>query len=119
MSGSALSPSDGGAYQSGVSMSATYSGNAGWAVPSLGSDYLALREPLGTVARICGPGGCWTGTTTDYGPSSRIVPPRVADIAVAHWESVCGVDRRYGLCPVTVTILRRLPIPLAPSTDVR
>ena len=100
-----------------VAASGTYDGFASWASPAIGRSYLALREPRGTVARLCGPGGCWTAAVTDYGPSARIRPARVADIAVGQWERLCGVPRSFGLCFVTVTIISRPGVPLAPSTD--
>ena len=89
-----------------------YTGNAGWAVPSLGARYLAVRLPRGTGVSVCGPGACWTTKTTDYGPSSRIRPSRIADIAVGQWERVCGVSRSRGLCRVQIT-----PLPPGPPTD--
>ena len=92
---------------------APLTGNAGWAVPSLGASYLAVRLPRGTVVTVCGPGDCWTTRTTDYGPSSRIKPPRVADIAVGHWREVCGLPSSRGLCRVTI-----VRTPMAPATDV-
>ena len=91
---------------------APLTGNAGWAVPSLGARYLAVRLPRGTGVTVCGPGACWTTRTTDYGPSSRIRPSRIADIAVGQWERVCGVSRSRGLCRVTIT-----PLPPGPPTD--
>ena len=90
-----------------------YTGNAGWAVPSLGASYLAVRLPRGTVVTITGPGGTWTTRTTDYGPSSRIKPSRVVDIAVGHWREVCGLSPSRGLCRVTI-----VRTPMAPATDV-
>ena len=92
---------------------APLTGNAGWAVPSLGALYLAVRLPRGTVVTVCGPGACWTTRTTDYGPSSRIRPSRVADIAVGHWREVCGLSPSRGLCRVTI-----VRTPMAPATDV-
>ena len=92
---------------------APLTGNAGWAVPSLGASYLAVRLPGGTLVTVCGPGACWTTRTTDYGPSSRIRPSRVADIAVGHWREVCGLSPSRGLCRVTI-----VRTPMAPATDV-
>jgi len=91
---------------------APLTGNAGWAVPSLGALYLAVRLPRGTVVTVCGPGACWTTRTTDYGPSSRIKPSRVVDIAVGHWREVCGLSPSRGLCRVTI-----VRTPMAPATD--
>ena len=98
-----------------VSMAGSISGNAGWAVPSLGASYLAVRLPRGTVVTVCGPGACWTTRTTDYGPSSKIVPPRVADIAVGQWQRVCGLPSSRGLCRVTILVGG---LPIAPATDI-
>jgi hypothetical protein len=89
------------------------SGNAGWAVASLGASYLAVRLPRGTLVSVCGPGDCWTTRTTDYGPSSRITPPRVADIAVGQWQRVCGMSPSRGLCRVTI-----VRTPMGPATDL-
>ena len=101
------------ASSSGLKPMTGYTGNAGYAVPSLGASYLAVRLPRGTVVTVCGPGACWTTRTTDYGPSSRISPSRVADIAVGHWREVCGMAPSRGLCRVTI-----VPTPMAPATDV-
>ena len=90
-----------------------YTGNAGWAVASLGASYLAVRLPRGTLVTVCGPGDCWTTRTTDYGPSSRIRPARVADIAVGRWREVCGMSPSRGLCRVTI-----VRTPIAPATDL-
>jgi len=92
-----------------------YTGNAGWAVASLGASYLAVRLPRGTLVTVCGPGDCWTTRTTDYGPSSRIRPARVADIAVGQWQRVCGLSPSRGLCCVTILVGG---LPIAPATDV-
>jgi len=102
----------------------TISGLAGYAVPSLGSRYLAMRLPHGTLVTIRGPGGSWTTRVSDYGPSSRIRPPRVADIALGEWRRICGLPASAGLCRVRVTILSgataprpTAPTPTAPNTD--
>lgn len=87
-------------------------GYAGWATRSLGPRYLAMRLPRGTWVTICAV-ECWTTRTTDYGPSSRIVPNRVADIAVGQWERVCGLPASRGLCLVTVALALA-----APETDI-
>jgi hypothetical protein len=94
----------------------TYQGIASQAGESHGPNYLAMREPRGTKARICGAGDCMT----DYGPSARIRPKRVADIAVGHWERITGLPRSRGLGQVTVTILSRPhgATPTGPPTDV-
>jgi hypothetical protein len=98
----------------------TYQGIASQADESHGPNYLAMREPRGTRARICGAGDCMTLTVNDYGPSARIRPRRVADIAVGHWERITGLPRSRGLGQVTVTILSRPhgATPTGPPTDV-
>jgi hypothetical protein len=98
----------------------TYQGIASQAGESHGPNYLAMREPRGTKARICGAGDCMTLTVNDYGPSARIRPRRVADIAVGHWERITGLPRSRGLGQVTVTILSRPhgATPTGPPTDV-
>jgi hypothetical protein len=98
--------------------SVAFSGYAGWASSSLGSRYLAMRLPRGTRVRLCGPAACWTTRTTDFGPSSLIRPPRVADVAVGQWERIAGLGRRYGLTWVRVIVLDDGPGPTAPPTDV-
>lgn len=80
----------------------TREGIASW-VGGYGRDYLALPWGRGIRATICGPGGCWTGISTDVGPDQRVHPDRVADLSPEVFELVCGVPRSYGLCPVTVT----------------
>lgn len=93
-------------------------GLAGWAVPSLGRDYLAMRLPRGTIVTICGPGGCWRhARVNDYGPSKRLHPDRIADVALHHWEDICGVPKSMGLCNATATIEKRGASPTLPPTD--
>lgn len=69
--------------------------------------WIASPFPRGTVLEICGLGGCATRTTNDVGPNQRIHPDRVVDLDVPTFELVCGVSWRMGLCPVTVTMIRR------------
>ena len=96
----------------------TLEGLAGWAVPSLGRDYLAMRLPRGTIVTICGPGGCWRhARVNDYGPSKRLHPDRIADVALHHWEDICGVPKSMGLCNATATIEKRGASPTLPPTD--
>lgn len=78
--------------------------------PSWPTTYLALPIGPGYVARICGPGGCVTRTSTDAGPSLAMQRPpynRVADLSVADFEAVCGVPASFGLCQVSVTVVGR------------
>jgi hypothetical protein len=95
--------------------SALIAGQAGYAEESYGPRYLAAQLPRGTRVRICG-AVCRVMTTTDYGPDPRIVPPRVADIAVRRWETICGLPRTRGLCDVTIETLDRGAV--LPPTDV-
>ena len=91
-------------------------GKASWVRASLGSRYLALREPRGTVATVCGAGGCVTRVVTDFGPSKRVHPDRVADLSAADFVKVCGEPLSVGTCPVTVTLDAEPNVPL-PQTD--
>ncbi len=115
---SAIAPFDGLGMP--VQAAPQITGNAGWASSSLGSSYLAMRLPSGTLVTITGPGGSWTARVNDYGPSSKIAPPRIADIAVGHWTHVCGLPPSAGLCRVSVTLGAGAPapVPTAPATDL-
>jgi hypothetical protein len=74
-----------------------------------GRDYLALPDGAGLRVTICGAGGCWTAVSMDAGPDRAMQRlNRIADIAVGRWESICGVSRSLGLCPVTLTVLGRV-----------
>lgn len=86
-----------------------------WAEPDLGPDYLATRFPVGTLVRICAV-QCLFRTSTDFGPSAAIDPPRIADLAVLDWEQLCGLPRDRGLCRGTVEALG--PSPTLPATDM-
>jgi hypothetical protein len=89
-----------------------YEGIASWMPAKYGPDYLAMRLPRGTIVSICGPAACWRNAVVmDYGPSGRIHPDRIADIAVGRWTEICGVPREMGLCPVSVDVVRRVPLP--------
>ena len=92
----------------------TSQGSIAWAAPKYGPLYLALPEPRGTVARICGPADCVTRTSTDYGPDQRIYPDRIADVSARDFPAICGVPLSFGRCPGSVTILSR---PKLPETD--
>lgn len=76
-------------------------GKASWMPAKYGRDYLAMRIPKGTEVRICA-ATCLDMTVNDYGPSKRIHPDRIADIAVGRWEHICGMPRSRGFCRVTV-----------------
>jgi len=76
----------------------------GYAFPP---SYLALPHGRGVRARICGPRGCVTMTSTDAGPAKymqRAPYYRIADLSVAAFWRVCG-SPRLGLCRATVTVL--------------
>jgi hypothetical protein len=89
-------------------------GNISYA--TLGPDYLAVRAPRGTLVTICAK-TCQTLRSTDYGPSSRIRPARIADLALNRWLKVCGAaTAAIGLCFGTVSFGG--PAPTAPPTDV-
>lgn len=97
---------------------AAVAGNISYADPALGPDYLAVRAPVGTLVTVCAK-TCETLRSTDYGPSSRIRPARIADLALGRWLRVCGVSAAAGLCRGTVTFGAAAgPIPTAPPTDV-
>jgi len=88
-------------------------GRASWVRPSLGSRYLAMRLPKGTLVRICG-AGCVVRAVNDYGPSAKIRPRRIADLSAADFERVCG-PLSMGVCQVRVLLLDRVELP---ATDV-
>lgn len=69
--------------------------------------YLALPYPWGAGWRVtvCGPGGCVTAVSNDYGPVREL--RRLVDLDVPTFERVCGVPWRFGLCTATVTVLGR------------
>jgi hypothetical protein len=76
--------------------------------------YLALPCKHGNIrcdltVRLCGPADCVTMEQTDYGPSQRVHPDRIADVSVAVFERICGVPARYGLCPGSWTAVVALP----------
>lgn len=76
-------------------------GKASWMPEKYGPDYLAMRLPKGTEVRICA-ATCLDMVVKDYGPSSRLYPDRIADIAVIRWEQICEIPRRWGICEITV-----------------
>ena len=92
----------------------TYSGTIAYADESYGALYLALPEPRGTLATICGPRDCITRTSTDYGPDQRVHPDRIADVSSVDFEAICG-ELRFGTCPGSVTIERRPRLTLPPT----
>jgi len=89
----------------------------GWisqADPSHGSRYLAIRAERGTWVRICGPAACRTMVSTDYGPSSRIRPTRIADVALVVWRDICDLPDHRGLCEGSIEYVEA---PELPATD--
>lgn len=93
-------------------------GRASQADESHPSNYLAMRLPRGTKVTLCGHGGCWVGLVNDYGPSSKIRPRRIADIALKHWLHVCGISQIHGTCKITASYeLGQHPKPTPPPTD--
>jgi hypothetical protein len=61
----------------------------------------AMRIPLGTTVRICGPGGCVLRTVTDYGPQRS---DRVVDMYRPDFFAICGCASWSGTVRVTVTV---------------
>jgi hypothetical protein len=74
--------------------------------------YLALPCKRGNVrcsltVRLCGPADCVILRQTDYGPSQRLHPDRIADVHPAVFERICGLPASRGLCPgswVAITV---------------
>lgn len=64
-----------------------------------------------SLAETATANGCWTGIVNDYGPSGRIYPERIADVALVHWTAVCGLPASAGLCHMDATVLRSLDLP--------
>lgn len=103
----------------------TQRGDANFALPKYGSNYLAMRLPRGTSVRICGDGGCKQMKVTDFGP--KVSTGDLADISLYWFARVCGyyqpraedpyaLARNMGECRVTIRYGSK-SIPL-PSTDV-
>lgn len=88
-----------------------FEGTISYADRSFGPRYLALPELRGTVADICGPAGCVRRASTDFGPDQRVHPDRIADVSAADFGLVCGLPLAFGVCPGTVTIVSRPPLP--------
>jgi hypothetical protein len=64
----------------------------------------AMRLPRGTVVRICGAGGCIERVVTDYGPSAKIHPERIADLYRPDFFRICGCASYSGTTWVTVSV---------------
>lgn len=92
-------------------------GNISQATPSHGKNYLAVRAPRGTWVEVCAT-RCVTMRSTDYGPSSKIRPPRIADLALNLWLKICNKPAHVGICEGTIEFLPEPPNPTAPPTDV-
>ena len=78
-------------------------------------DYLALPCKRGNVhcgllVELCAV-ECVVLRQTDYGPSQRVHPDRIADVSPRMFERVCGVPASYGLCAGSWTAIEapRLP----------
>lgn len=93
-----------------ASTSALIAGWIGWAEPELGPNYLATRFPVGTLVRLCAI-ECIVRTTTDFGPSAAIDPPRIADLSVLDWEQIGGQPRSVGLIRGTIETIKAVPLP--------
>ncbi len=89
-------------------------GVVGYASPSYGPRYLAMRLPRGTHVHICGPAGCAYAVVSDYGPSKRLHPERIADLSWRDFGRVCGAHS-MGLCRAQAELLE-VP-PELPATD--
>ena len=94
------------------------SGDANYAAPSHGDDYLAIRADRGTLVEICGAGGCKRLRSTDYGPAKRTGD--IADIGLYWFARICGYHnpgaddpyaeaRSRGECNVTIEFIRGEP----------
>ena len=62
---------------------------------------VVTRLPRGTVIRVCGPLGCWSGRSVGYGPAVRT--HRVADLSRSVFSRICG-DPSAGLCRVSIEV---------------
>jgi hypothetical protein len=86
-----------------------------------GRDYLALpcrteaNVHCGLTVRLCGPADCRTMVQTDYGPSQRIYPDRIADVGPATFVELCGQPASRGLCNGTWTAVERPGLTLPPT----
>lgn len=74
--------------------------------------YVAIPIGPGHRIRICGPADCVDVTSTDAGPNHKmLVAGRIADLALrstageSWWERICGVPKRFGLCPGSWTLI--------------
>lgn len=81
--------------------------------------YLALPCKRGNVrcdlfVNLCGPADCVRMRQTDYGPSQRVHPNRIADVHPAVFERICGVPASFGLCQGSWTAIA---VPDLPATD--
>lgn len=86
----------------------TRQGDLAWADESHGPGYLAIPIGPGYRVRVCGPAACVVMRSTDAGPNhERLEAGRIADVAVGTWERICGVPRRFGLCPGSWTVVGR------------
>jgi hypothetical protein len=94
-------------------------GRISQAVEGYGPDYLAVRAPVGTRVEICGlrTGVCYTMRSTSSGPSRKIRPLRIADLALVRWRDLCGLPDGRGVCRGSIEFLGG-PKATAPPTDI-
>ena len=91
--------------------------------PGYGADYLALpcKTPANTHCRLtvelCGPARCRVMTQSDYGPSQRIHPDRIADVSEATFEYLCGCDSSRGVMRGSWRVVDPAPRLTLPPTD--
>lgn len=84
------------------------------------ADYLAIpcktaeNVPCGLVVELCGPAACEVLRQTDYGPSQRRHPDRIADVHPAMFAKLCGVPPSAGLCDGSWHVVEA---PALPATD--
>ena len=83
--------------------------------------YLALPCKTGNVrcdltVKLCGPAACEVMRQTDYGPSQRIHPDRIADVSPSMFERLCGKPASAGLCRGSWTVVDGAA-PTLPPTD--
>lgn len=97
-----------------------YSGNANYAAPSHGDQYLAMRLPRGTIVEICGAGTCHRMRVNDFGPVASTGD--IADISLYWFSRICGYSieeaKLRGECPVVVEEFGRVALPATDTLPV-
>lgn len=77
-----------------------------------GPNYLAIPIGPGHLVKICGPAACLTLRSTDAGPNhERLVAGRIADVALGHWKTICGLPQSRGTCRGSWQTLDSPPLP--------